>query len=206
MATTNIPNILTLFRIILIPAFVLFFYLPLSWKPLITAAIFGIAALTDWLDGYLARRLDQTSAFGAFLDPVADKLMVVVALVLLVGSHGTPWLAIPAAVIIGREIVVSALREWMAELGQRATVAVATVGKFKTIFQMVAIFIMLLGKPTNEPLVWHDESLLANLVLFEHVIYSIGFVLLYVAALLTLWSMMIYLRAARESVTEGGAA
>nr|VFK23176.1 MAG: CDP-diacylglycerol--glycerol-3-phosphate 3-phosphatidyltransferase [Candidatus Kentron sp. LPFa]VFK35270.1 MAG: CDP-diacylglycerol--glycerol-3-phosphate 3-phosphatidyltransferase [Candidatus Kentron sp. LPFa] len=206
MATTNIPNILTLFRIILIPAFVLFFYLPFSWKPLITAAIFGIAALTDWLDGYLARRLDQTSAFGAFLDPVADKLMVVVALVLLVGSHGTPWLAIPAAVIIGREIVVSALREWMAELGQRATVAVATVGKFKTIFQMVAIFIMLLGKPTNEPLVWYDESLLANLVLFEHVIYSIGFVLLYVAALLTLWSMMIYLRAARESVTEGGAA
>nr|VFJ91553.1 MAG: CDP-diacylglycerol--glycerol-3-phosphate 3-phosphatidyltransferase [Candidatus Kentron sp. LFY]VFJ99659.1 MAG: CDP-diacylglycerol--glycerol-3-phosphate 3-phosphatidyltransferase [Candidatus Kentron sp. LFY]VFK22144.1 MAG: CDP-diacylglycerol--glycerol-3-phosphate 3-phosphatidyltransferase [Candidatus Kentron sp. LFY] len=203
MTTTNIPNILTLFRIILIPAFVLFFYLPLSWKPLITAAIFGIAALTDWLDGYLARRLGQTSAFGAFLDPVADKLMVVVALVLLVGGHGTPWLAIPAAVIIGREIVVSALREWMAELGQRATVSVATVGKFKTIFQMVAIFIMLLGEPSSEPLVWHDESLLANLPLFEHIIYTIGFILLYVAALLTLWSMAIYLYAARESVAEG---
>jgi len=196
----NIPNILTLFRIMLIPAFVLFFYLPFSWKSLVTAAIFGIAALTDWLDGYLARRLEQTSAFGAFLDPVADKLMVVVALVLLVGSHRTPWLAIPVAIIIGREIVVSALREWMAELGQRATVAVATVGKFKTIFQMVAVFIMLLGKPATGPLIWHNESLLANLVLFEHVIYTVGFILLYVAALLTLWSMVIYLHAAREGV------
>nr|VFJ53350.1 MAG: CDP-diacylglycerol--glycerol-3-phosphate 3-phosphatidyltransferase [Candidatus Kentron sp. FW]VFJ60098.1 MAG: CDP-diacylglycerol--glycerol-3-phosphate 3-phosphatidyltransferase [Candidatus Kentron sp. FW] len=196
----NIPNILTLFRIVLIPAFVLFFYIPLSWRPLITAGIFGIAALTDWLDGYLARRLGQTSAFGAFLDPVADKLMVVVALVLLVGSHGTPWLAIPAAVIIGREIVVSALREWMAELGQRATVAVATVGKFKTIFQMVAIFIMLLGKPAVEPLEWHHGSWLANLAFFEHIIYTIGFILLYVAALLTLWSMVVYLYAARETV------
>ena len=199
----NIPNILTLFRIILIPAFVLFFYLPFSWKPLIIAAIFGIAALTDWLDGYLARRLNQTSAFGAFLDPVADKLMVVIALVLLVGSHGTPWLAIPAAVIIGREIVVSALREWMAGLGQRATVAVAKVGKFKTIFQMVAIFVMLLGKPSSEPLMWRHESLYANLPLFEHIIYTIGFILLYVAATLTLWSMVIYLHAARESITGG---
>nr|VFJ75666.1 MAG: CDP-diacylglycerol--glycerol-3-phosphate 3-phosphatidyltransferase [Candidatus Kentron sp. FW] len=196
----NIPNILTLFRIVLIPAFVLFFYIPLSWRPLIIAGIFGVAALTDWLDGYLARRLGQTSAFGAFLDPVADKLMVVVALVLLVGSHGTPWLAIPAAVIIGREIVVSALREWMAELGQRATVAVATMGKFKTIFQMVAIFIMLLGEPAVGPLEWHDDSWLANLPLFEHIIYTIGFVLLYVAALLTLWSMVVYLYAARETV------
>nr|VFK44204.1 MAG: CDP-diacylglycerol--glycerol-3-phosphate 3-phosphatidyltransferase [Candidatus Kentron sp. SD]VFK49791.1 MAG: CDP-diacylglycerol--glycerol-3-phosphate 3-phosphatidyltransferase [Candidatus Kentron sp. SD]VFK81162.1 MAG: CDP-diacylglycerol--glycerol-3-phosphate 3-phosphatidyltransferase [Candidatus Kentron sp. SD] len=202
---TNIPNILTLFRIVLIPAFMLFFYLPFSWKPLITAAIFGVAALTDWLDGYLARRLGQTSAFGAFLDPVADKLMVVIALVLLVGGHGTPWLAIPAAIIIGREIVVSALREWMAELGQRATVAVAAVGKFKTIFQMVAIFVMLLGRPSSKSLVWHDESLLANLPLFEHIIYTIGFILLYIAALLTLWSMIIYLYAARESVTEGRA-
>nr|VFJ92169.1 MAG: CDP-diacylglycerol--glycerol-3-phosphate 3-phosphatidyltransferase [Candidatus Kentron sp. H]VFJ93126.1 MAG: CDP-diacylglycerol--glycerol-3-phosphate 3-phosphatidyltransferase [Candidatus Kentron sp. H]VFJ99985.1 MAG: CDP-diacylglycerol--glycerol-3-phosphate 3-phosphatidyltransferase [Candidatus Kentron sp. H] len=197
---TNVPNILTLFRIILIPAFVLFFYFPFSWKHLLTAAIFGIAALTDWLDGYLARRLNQTSAFGAFLDPVADKLMVVVALVLLVGSHETPWLAIPAAVIIGREIVVSALREWMAELGQRATVAVATVGKFKTIFQMVAIFIMLLGEPTSEPLIWHSDSLLSNLTLLMHVIYTIGFILLYIAAILTLWSMIAYLHAARTSV------
>nr|VFK28382.1 MAG: CDP-diacylglycerol--glycerol-3-phosphate 3-phosphatidyltransferase [Candidatus Kentron sp. MB]VFK29444.1 MAG: CDP-diacylglycerol--glycerol-3-phosphate 3-phosphatidyltransferase [Candidatus Kentron sp. MB]VFK74780.1 MAG: CDP-diacylglycerol--glycerol-3-phosphate 3-phosphatidyltransferase [Candidatus Kentron sp. MB] len=196
----NIPNILTLFRIILIPAFILFFYLPFVWKPLITAAIFGIAALTDWLDGYLARRLDQTSAFGAFLDPVADKLMVVVALVLLVGGHGTPWLAIPAAIIIGREIVVSALREWMAELGQRATVAVAKVGKFKTIFQMVAIFIMLLGEPASEPLIWYPDSFLANLPFFAHIIYTIGFALLYVAASLTLWSMVIYLHAARDDV------
>lgn len=197
---TNIPNILTAFRIILIPAFVPVFYLPFSWKHLITAAIFGIAALTDWLDGYLARRLDQTSAFGAFLDPVADKLMVVMALVLLVGDHGTAWLAIPAAIIIGREIVVSALREWMAELGKRATVAVATVGKFKTIFQMVAIFIMLLGEPASGPLAWDSGSLLANLALFMHVIYTIGFGLLYVAALLTLWSMIAYLYAARESM------
>ena len=197
---TNIPNILTLFRIILIPAFVLFFYCPFSWKHLITAAIFGIAALTDWLDGYLARRLNQTSAFGAFLDPVADKLMVVVALVLLVGNHETAWLAIPAAVIIGREIVVSALREWMAELGQRATVAVATVGKFKTIFQMLAIFIMLLGEPTAEVPEWQSGSLLANLTLFKHVIYTIGFSLLYIAALLTLWSMVAYLHASWKSM------
>lgn len=198
---SNIPNILTLFRIILIPAFVLFFYLPFPWKHLVTAGIFGIAALTDWLDGYLARRLGQTSAFGAFLDPVADKLMVTVALVLLVGNHGTPWLAIPAAIIIGREIVVSALREWMAELGQRAAVAVARVGKFKTIFQMVAIFIMLLGEPMAGPLAWNSHSLSANLDLFQHIIYTIGFGLLYVAALLTLWSMIAYLHAARGSVT-----
>nr|VFJ51464.1 MAG: CDP-diacylglycerol--glycerol-3-phosphate 3-phosphatidyltransferase [Candidatus Kentron sp. DK] len=199
--TTSIPNTLTVFRIILIPAFVVFFYLPFPWKHLVTAAIFGIAALTDWLDGYLARRWNQTSAFGAFLDPVADKLMVVVALVLLVGNHETPWLAIPAAIIIGREIVVSALREWMAELGQRAAVAVATVGKLKTIFQMVAIFVMLLGEPMNGPLAWNNTSLLANMALFQDLIYTAGFGLLYVAALLTLWSMIAYLHAAWGSVS-----
>lgn len=200
MRGISIPNILTLFRITLIPAFVLFFYLPFPWKHVITAFIFGLAAFTDWLDGYLARRLDQTSAFGAFLDPVADKLMVVVALVLLVGNHGTPWLAIPAAVIIGREIVVSALREWMAELGQRATVAVATVGKLKTSFQMAAVFMMLLGERASEPWIWNHDVPFSELLFSSHAIYTAGFILFYIAALLTLWSMVVYLHAARDSM------
>ena len=114
----NIPNTLTLTRIILIPVFVLVFYAPYGWSHLLSTAIFGLAALTDWLDGYLARRLKQSSVFGAFLDPVADKLMVAVALVVLVQDNPTILFTIPAAVIIGREISISALREWMAEIGE----------------------------------------------------------------------------------------
>src|SRR5436190_18019984 len=108
----NIPNFLTLLRIFLIPFFVVVFYLPFEWRFLVTAIIFVVAAITDWLDGFLARKLRQVSPLGAFLDPVADKLIVAVALVLLVQSYATPWLAIPAAIIVGREIVISALREW----------------------------------------------------------------------------------------------
>lgn len=179
----NVPNILTLLRIALIPVFVVVFYLPYAWVHAATAAIFGLAAITDWLDGYLARRLRQTSVFGAFLDPVADKLMVAVALVLLVdvnptGVHGAV-LALPAAVIIGREIAISALREWMAEIGERAQVAVSIIGKVKTTAQMIALLLLLYREPVGAlPTV------------------TVGLLALYVAAFLTLWSMLIYLRAA----------
>ena len=125
----NIPNSLTLIRILLIPVFVLVFYLPYKWTHLAASGLFALGAITDWLDGYLARKLDQTSVFGAFLDPVADKLLVATALVLLVQADPRAWLAIIAAIIIGREIAVSALREFMAEMGQRSQVKVATVGK-----------------------------------------------------------------------------
>ena len=145
----NVPNTLTAMRIVLVPVLVIVFYLPLAWAPQACAAIFALAAATDWADGFLARRLSQLSTFGAFLDPVADKLMVAVALVLLVQRDPTPWIAIPAGIIISREIVVSALRELMAELGQRATVAVATIGKVKTASQMTALVLMLYRHDLN---------------------------------------------------------
>ena len=179
----NIPNILTLLRIILIPVFVLLFYLPVEWARFSCALVFAVAAVTDWFDGYLARRWGQVSPFGAFLDPVADKLMVAVALLLLVQADPTPALAIPAAVIIGREITISALREWMAELGARAEVAVSVIGKIKTAVQMVALLLLIYDTPV------------AGIPVF-----TVGFVLLYVAAALTLWSMVLYLRAAWPSL------
>ncbi|NNM59846.1 MAG: CDP-diacylglycerol--glycerol-3-phosphate 3-phosphatidyltransferase [Legionellales bacterium] len=180
----SIPNILTWLRIVLIPVFVITFYLPWSWARLTTAAIFAIAALTDWLDGYLARSLSQTSRLGAFLDPVADKLIVVATLILLVGENHYPYLAIPATVIVGREIVISALREWMAEIGKRASVAVSMLGKLKTVLQMLAILLLLLGRPTPHAYLPH--------------VGFIGYALLYIAAIMTLWSMLVYLRAARD--------
>ena len=180
----NIPNSLTLLRIALIPVFVLIFYLPVPWARPMCAAVFTAAAITDLLDGYLARRWGQTSRLGAFLDPVADKLMVASALVLLVQSDPKIVVALPAAVIIGREITVSALREWMAEIGARARVAVSMAGKLKTTAQMVAIVLLILHQPTlgipTRP---------------------VGLVLIYIAALLTLWSMILYLRAAWPSLT-----
>ncbi len=181
----NIPNMLTAIRILLIPVFVVVFYLPSDWTNLACAIVFTAAALTDWLDGYLARRWRQVSALGAFLDPVADKLMVAVALILLVQKNPTPALAIPAVVIISREITVSALREWMAELGARARVAVSVIGKFKTAVQMVAIVLLL----------YHED-------LWGIPIFTTGFVLLYVAAVLTLWSMFVYVRAAWPNLTD----
>lgn len=175
----NLPNSLTFFRISLIPIFVVVFYAPFDWAHTATAIIFTLGAVTDLLDGYLARRLGQTSPFGAFLDPVADKLLVAVALVLLVQHDPRPWLAVAAAVIIGREIVISALREWMAELGKRTKVAVSYVGKVKTTAQMVAVILMLYRAPLG-----------------RFPTYEVGIVLLYVAAFLTLWSMVVYLRSA----------
>jgi cardiolipin synthase (CMP-forming) len=174
----NIPNLLTLLRIALIPVFVVVFYLPNPWVHAATAAIFGLAAVTDWLDGYLARRLGQMSAFGAFLDPVADKLMVCAALVVLLSLDRVDGFV--ALVIIGREITVSALREWMAQIGASANVAVNWLGKLKTIMQMVAIPVLL----------FHDP-------LFGVIpVAAIGTVLIYVAAVLTVYSMFYYLKLA----------
>ncbi len=175
----NLPNILTLMRIALIPILITVFYLPWEWHHIASAAIFGVAAITDWLDGYLARKLNQFTPFGAFLDPVADKLIVAAALILLLETHPTPLFALPAIVIISREIVISALREWMAELGARTSVAVSYVGKIKTTLQMIAIAVLLAVDPVAYPV-------------FDQ--FGIG--LLYIAALLTLWSMVIYLKAA----------
>ncbi len=178
----NIPNTLTWARIALIPIFVGVFYLPDAWlsvphKNLIATALFAAAAVTDWFDGYLARALGQTSAFGAFLDPVADKLMVAAALILLVQLARVD--AIIAVIIIGREITISALREWMARVGKSASVAVAYVGKLKTAAQMAAIPLLLY----NAPLLSIDLT-------------KLGSVLIYVAAALTLWSMGYYLHRA----------
>ena len=175
----TIPNSLTLARILLIPILVVVFYLPFDWTGLAAAMIFSAAAMTDWFDGYLARKLNQFSDFGAFLDPVADKLMVAVALVVLLERYPHLWFSLPAMIIIGREIVISALREWMAEIGKRTSVAVSYVGKVKTALQMIAIII-----------------LLAQTSLDNSWVELIGFAALYVAAGLTLWSMLVYIRAA----------
>jgi CDP-diacylglycerol--glycerol-3-phosphate 3-phosphatidyltransferase len=175
----SIPNFLTALRILMIPVMVLFYYLPFDGHLLAAAVVLAVASLTDWLDGYLARRLKQTTPFGAFLDPVADKLIVAVALVLLAESHASALLTIPALVIVGREFVVSALREWMAEMGRKASVAVSNMGKVKTFVQMVALIFLLANEPTlDKPIV------------------ILGYVLLYAAAILTIWSMFIYLRIA----------
>ncbi len=178
----NVPNSITWLRIALIPLFVVVFFLRVDWSGPVAAGIFMLAGLTDWLDGYLARRLGQMSGFGAFLDPVADKLMVTTALVLLVAADDTPYtmaLALSAAIIIGREIAVSALREWMAKIGEHGLVRVNWVGKYKTTFQITALVLMIYHQP-----------------LLGMPIYDIGLFLLMFAAGLTLWSMFRYLRGA----------
>jgi cardiolipin synthase len=187
----NVPNLLTWLRILLIPVFLVVFYFPDTWlsgpqKNLTATILFAVAAITDWLDGYLARTLNQTSAFGAFLDPVADKLMVAAALILLV------WLArvgAPIAVIIiGREIAISALREWMAKIGKSRSIAVNFLGKVKTASQMVAILLLL----------YH--SMLFGIVDTQ----KLGTLLIYMAAVLTLWSMIYYLKMALPLVLGRG--
>lgn len=184
----NIPNTLTLIRIVLIPVLVLVFYLPFPQHEIAAAGIFAVASITDWLDGYLARKLGQMTSFGAFLDPVADKLMVSVALVLLVEQHDHLIFTLAALVIIGREIVISALREWMAELGQRTSMAVSYLGKVKTFVQMVAISCLLA--------ISEDIS--------TEWFIGISYLLLYIAAGLTLWSMVIYISAAGKVLKENG--
>ena len=178
----NIPNILTGFRIFLIPIFVLVYFLPFAWAGFVAALIFLSAGITDYLDGYLARKLNQHTAFGAFLDPVADKIMVAVALVMIVEHYAVIWITIPAMVMICREIIISALREWMAELGERASVAVSWLGKVKTAAQMTALFL----------LIWQHSTEMEY----------IGFAALYIATGLTLWSMIVYLKAAWPALSK----
>ena len=181
----NLPNFLTLARIAFIPVFALVYIFTEHYHWL-AALLFATAAATDWLDGYLARRLEQTTPFGAFLDPVADKLIVVTALVLLVGAHESLWLTIPGVIIVGREIVISALREWMAEINRRGLVVVSWMARAKTTMQMVAIIILLANPPAmDRP--W----------------MIVGMILLYAAALATIWSMVVYLRAAWPSLKDG---
>ncbi len=175
----TIPNILTGFRILAIPLVVLVFYLPFDWARPASGVLFGLAGITDWLDGYFARLLNQTTKFGAFLDPVADKLIVATALVLLVQGAPTILMSLVAAVIIGREITVSALREWMSEQGERSQVSVTIFAKWKTTLQIFGISFML-----------YEQSL------FGLPVYGLGMLLLLVAVVLTLWSMLDYLRAA----------
>lgn len=189
----HLPNILTLLRILVIPIFVLIFYLPFSWSHATASIIFAAACITDWLDGYIARAFKVSSRLGEFLDPVADKLMVSIALVMIVGEFQFQFisvpsnvlsipaavLAVPAAIIVSREIVVSALREWMAEIGKRTSVAVSWLGKVKTFVQMLALVVLLYCTPATSAF-----------------IIFIGYALLYIAAFLTLWSMVLYLKAA----------
>jgi len=190
----NVPLILTLGRVCIIPVVLALFYTPWIYSRQAACVLYSAACFTDWLDGWLARRWNQTSKFGAFLDPVADKLLVAVCLVMLLRDHITEHegaggvLAVLVGIIIGREITVSALREWMAELGQRTSVAVSLVGKLKTVFQMLAIGFM----------IWQRD-------LWGVPIYWIGYGLLFVAGVLTVWSMIMYLRAAWPLMRESTA-
>ena len=175
----NLANFLTLLRIAAIPVVVVCFYSPLDYARPIAAVLFGLAAVTDIIDGWVARRFGQMSRFGEFLDPVADKLMVAIVLVMLVQAESGWFEDIIAMIIIGREITISALREWMATIGERANVKVDITGKIKTTLQMFGIAFM----------VYQND-------LFGLPIYTIGFVLLVLAAVMTIWSMIVYLRAA----------
>lgn len=182
----NLPTRITVSRLAMVPILVLVFYLPFENHQIVAAGVFTLAALTDWFDGYLARKLGQMTEFGAFLDPVADKLMVAVALVLLVEQHDTIMFTLAACVIVGREIVVSALREWMAELGARTSIRVNFVAKVKTVVQMLAIIALLALDP----------------VINAGWMLALAYAMLYAAALLTLWSMVIYLKAAWKVILE----
>lgn len=181
----NLPNILTAFRVVMIPLMVVVFYLPFTWSSFAAAVVFWFACITDYWDGYLARKMDLMTPFGAFLDPVADKLIVVVSLVLVVERDQTLWLTIPALVIIAREIIISALREWMAEMGRGADVKVSFIGKAKTLLQMVAITGLLGIEPAG------TSALISSAGW-----YFAAIAILVVAAVLTFWSMMTYLKAA----------
>jgi CDP-diacylglycerol--glycerol-3-phosphate 3-phosphatidyltransferase len=175
----NIPTILTLLRIASIPVIMLVFYLPIEDSRLWCSLIFIVASLTDWFDGFLARKLNLQTAFGEFLDPVADKLMVVIILVLVVQADPAIYISIPAAIIIGREVSVASLREWMAELGQRSVIKVSWVGKCKTGFQMLALVCLLFNADLN-----------------GFPVRTLGLVAIYIAAILTLWSMWQYIQLA----------
>ncbi len=175
----NVPNTLTWLRILMIPAILVLFFLPYWWADPAACAAFALAGITDTLDGYYARKLGQTSRLGAFLDPVADKLIVAAALVLIVSKDPRWFVVIAAVVIIGREIAVSALREWMAEIGARGRIKVSNLGKYKTIMQIVGLSLLLFRQD-----------------LFGIPVYTLGLLLTAVATVLTLWSMVLYLRLA----------
>ncbi len=182
----NLPNVLSLLRLAAVPLMVVAYLLPLEWSGILAAVVFGLASLTDLLDGYLARRLGQETILGAFLDPVADKVLTATALVMLIGVHGNLWITLPGVVIIGREILVSALREWMAEMNRRGIVRVNTLGKLKTLMQMLAIGVLLVADPAP-----------------EHPLTLLGYALLVVSAVFTLWSMLQYLRVAWPTLISG---
>jgi len=183
----TLPTAITLFRVALIPLFVVVFYLPFSWANVAATSIFFVASVSDWVDGYLARIMKQESSFGAFLDPVADKLMVVVIIILLVEAHPSIYIALPAVIIVAREISISALREWMAQLGSSTTLQVSFIGKAKTVAQMLALGFMIFSEP------------LMGLPIFD-----IGLLLFYWAAFLTILSMIIYLRSAWPVISHHG--
>ena len=180
------PVILTLGRVAVIPLVLALMLFPGSDAHHAAAVLFVLASITDWLDGFLARRWGQTSAFGAFLDPVADKLLVGVSLVMILHWHPSGWMAVLVGIIVGREITISALREWLAELGERTRVSVSFVGKLKTVAQMTSISLML----------WETQ-------IYRVTLFDIGGGLLFVAAALTLWSMGAYLRAAWPVLSRG---
>ncbi len=182
----TIPNQITLFRIVLIPVFLTVFYLPVSWNHFGAFAVFWIAAVSDALDGYLARKLNQSSAFGAFIDPVADKLMVVCALVMIIEDYNAWYITIPAALMISREIFISALREFMSSRGKRDAIAVSTMGKYKTAAQMLGIM----------GLIWQpDYDIPLILFQFPHEILMFAAYLFYaIATVLTVWSMLSYFK------------
>ena len=154
----TLPTAITLFRIALIPLFVIVFYLPFAWANVVATTIFALASLSDWVDGYLARSMQLESSFGAFLDPVADKLMVVVVIVLLVEAHPSLYVALPSVIIVAREISISALREWMAQLGASTAVKVSYIGKIKTVAQMFALGFMIFAEPRFATAVLQDRD------------------------------------------------
>ncbi|MDX1525056.1 MULTISPECIES: CDP-diacylglycerol--glycerol-3-phosphate 3-phosphatidyltransferase [Idiomarinaceae] len=178
----NIPNLLTSFRIVLIPVFLIIYYIPGPESHFWAAFVFAIAGITDALDGWVARKFNQFTKFGAFLDPVADKVMVAASLIVVVENYAVWWISIPALAIVSRELVVSALREWMAQIGRQEQVKVSNLGKLKTIAQMVAI----------GGLIWEANSF----------IIGTATLLLYIAFVLTLWSMWEYLRAAWSDLSQ----
>ncbi len=184
----TIPNQITLFRIILIPIFIIVFYLPISWNNFGAFAVFWLAAVSDALDGYLARKLNQSSAFGAFIDPVADKLMVAAALIMIAEDFGVWWISVPAMIMIAREIFISALREFMSSKGKRDVVAVSTLGKYKTAAQMLGIMGLIWQPDYDIPLIIFD---------FPHeILMFAAYAFYYVATILTIWTMIIYFKAA----------
>lgn len=181
-SNVNLPNSLTSLRIVLIPIFVIIYYLPIAYHYELAAFIFALASLTDWLDGFIARKLKQETNFGAFFDPIADKLIVVIALMLLLGEYNSYWITVSVILIVSREIIISGLREWMAIIGESSVVSVAWLGKAKTTVQMLAITVLLSQQPTI------SEGFLS----FSHSV-QLGVLMLMLAAILTVWSMVNYL-------------